>query len=74
MAPSVTQIENFHDLLLDADNRPLLVVAPSAEILAVTWAAYRLHLGAPLAYAIYEGKSIGLQSEQESVLRDRLQN
>ncbi|MDH3761213.1 MAG: hypothetical protein OEU50_09535 [Gammaproteobacteria bacterium] len=74
MAPSVTQIENFHDLLLDAGNRPLLVVAPSAEILAVTWAAYRLHLGAPLAYAIYEGKSIGLQSEQESVLRDRRQN
>lgn len=74
MAPSVTQIENFHDLLLDAGNRPLLVVAPSAEILAVTWAAYRLHLGAPLAYAIYEGKSIGLQSEQESALRDRRQN
>ncbi len=74
IAPGVAQIENFHDLLLDADNRPLIVIAPTAEILAVTWAAYRLHLGAPLAFAIYEGKSMDLQSEQESALLDRRQN
>ena len=68
MVPVAQQIAQFRDLLLDAGNRPLLVVAPSAEILAVTWAAYRLQLGAPLSYAIYEGKSIGLRSEQESIL------
>ena len=73
-APGVAQIESFHDLLLNADNRPLLVIAPTAESLAVTWAAYRLHLGAPPAYAIYEGKTMGLQSEQESALLERRQN
>ena len=74
IAPGAAQIESFHDLLLNAGNRPLLVVAPTAESLAVTWAAYRLHLGAPPAYAIYEGKTMGLQSEQESALLERRQN
>jgi hypothetical protein len=73
-APGVAQIEYFRDLLLDPGNRPLLVTAPSAEILAITWAAYRLQLGAPLAYAIYEGKSIGLRSELESALLGWQQN
>jgi hypothetical protein len=66
--PGVAQVEYFRYLSLNADNRPLLVVAPSSEIPAVTWAAYRLRLGAPLAYAIYEAKSIGLRCEQESAL------
>ena len=74
MAPDAAQIAQFHGLLLNTDNLPILVFAPTAEILAVTWAAYRLHLGAPFAYAIYEGKSMGLQSEQESALLNRHPN
>ena len=74
MGPAIAQIEYFEDLLLDPTNRPVLVIAPTAEILAVTWTAYRLQLGAPLAYAIYEGKSIGLRFEQEAALLGWQQN
>ena len=68
MVPERNQIEEFRDLVLDAANLPALVIAPSAEALAGTWAAYRLEFGTPPSYAIAEAVAMGLQPEQEAVL------
>lgn len=53
---------------------PAIVRSLSSHLprnLAVTRVAYRLDSGAPLAYAIYDGKSMGLQPGQESALLAR---
>ena len=66
--PTRIQVAEFHDLVLDADNLPVLVVAPTAEVLAGMWAAYRLEFGTPLSYTITEAVAMGLQPEQEAAL------
>lgn len=68
MVPGRIQVAEFRDLVLDAANLPMLVIAPSAEVLAGMWAAYRLEFGTPLSYAIAEAVAMGLQPEQEAAL------
>ena len=68
IVPGRNQGAEFRDLVLDAANLPALVIAPTAEVLASTWAAYRLEFGTPPSYAIAEAVAMGLQPEQEAVL------
>ena len=70
--PNPEHIQVFNRIVLDARNGPILVYAPSAELLAITWAFYRLSVGSPLEFVLTEGRSMGLTEEQEEELRDRI--
>ena len=69
--PGRRQTRLFNQMIARTDGAPLLVYAPSAPLLAYFWAAHRLSLGAPLAFAIRQGRSLGLTPEQETALRKR---
>ncbi len=70
--PNPGHIQIFNRIVLNARNGPILVYAPSAELIAITWAFYRLSLGSPLEFVLSEGRSMGLTEEQEEELRDRI--
>ncbi|NQU56896.1 MAG: hypothetical protein HQ513_06645 [Rhodospirillales bacterium] len=67
--PSSKQSAAFKQIILNANNGPLLVYAPRAALIAVMWASYRLSIGSPLEFVLSEGKSLGLSGEQETELR-----
>lgn len=68
-APQTSQ--RFIDILLNPANTPLLVYAAKADLIAVMWASYRLHMGSPVDFSITEGRILGLTGEQEEMLRSR---
>lgn len=69
--PSPEQSGSFSRMILDNSEHPLLVYAPTSALLGAMWASYRINLGAPLGFAIEEGKRLGLTPEQEAELRRR---
>ncbi len=69
--PNPEQVDTFNRIIIDAHNGPLLVYAPRSELIGVMWASYRLSLGAPLSFALTEGRSLGLTQEQEINLQIR---
>lgn len=71
--PSVEQSRQFSRMILDNSERPLLVYAPAAPLLAAMWASYRINLGAPLGFAMEEGRRLGMLAEQEAELRRRVE-
>ncbi len=67
--PTREQTERFSRLIVDSGRYPLLVYAPTAELLGAMWASYRIgYLGAPRAFAIEEGRSMGMTQEQGAAL------
>lgn len=70
--PNIQQIRLFNRMITKSGGAPLLVYAPSAPLLAFIWAAHRISLGAPFAFAIQQGKSLGLTAGQETELRKRV--
>ncbi len=70
--PEPRQTGLFNQMIAKSGSAPLLVYAPSAPLLAFFWAAHRISLGAPLAFAIQQGKSLGLTPGQGTVLRKRV--
>jgi len=69
--PSQEQVNNFSQKVVDASSDMLLVYAPDSALLGTMWAAYRINLGAPIEFAINQGKKLGMEAEQEAVLRNR---
>lgn len=55
------------------DRDPVLVYAPWATILGIMWASYRIdYLGAPISFAIDQGRSLGMTEAQGATLIGRL--
>jgi protein tyrosine phosphatase (PTP) superfamily phosphohydrolase (DUF442 family) len=69
--PSQEQVDYFTQNVVDASNDMLLVYAPNSALLGTMWAAYRINIGAPVDFAINQGKKLGMGAEQEVVLRKR---
>jgi len=69
--PSQEQVNDFTQSIIDASHNMLLVYAPNSALLGTMWAAYRINLGAPIEFAIKQGKNMGMEAGQEAVLRNR---
>ncbi|MFC1672683.1 hypothetical protein ACFL12_00885 [Pseudomonadota bacterium] len=67
--PSKAQVEQFRDMVVASGDAPVLVYAPTAPLLGATWAAYRISFGTPQSFAFYEGRALGLTTDQEDELR-----
>jgi len=74
LVPSQEQVDDFTQKVIDASKDMLLVYAPSSALLGTMWAAYRINLGAPVEFAINQGKKMGMGPNQEATLRNRLRN
>ena len=70
--PSPEQAKLFTIMIIDKSTYPLLVYAPTSYLLGVMWASYLINLGAPLEFAIEEGKALGMMPNQEKELRKRV--
>ncbi len=70
--PDHDQIKRFSLTVFRSSGDPLLVYAPTSTLLGTMWASHRINLGAPLEFAIREGKSLSMGSDQEAQIRDRL--
>ncbi len=71
VVPSREQINDFTQKVIDASNDMLLVYAPDSALLGTMWAAYRINLGAPIEFAIKQGRKLGMGPNQEAILRGR---
>ena len=69
--PSQKQVNDFTQQVVNASDHMLLVYAPNSELLGTMWAAYRMNLGAPIEFALKQGKELGMELEQETILRQR---
>lgn len=69
--PSQKQVDDFTQKVVDASSDMLLVYAPNSALLGTMWAAYRINLGAPIEFAIKQGKRLGMMPSQEAILRSR---
>ncbi len=71
VVPSQEQVNDFTQKVIDASNDMLLVYAPDSALLGTMWAAYRINLGAPVDLSVKQGKELGMEAEQEAILRNR---
>ncbi len=71
--PNQKQVNDFTQKVVSASNNMLLVYAPNSALLGTMWAAYRINLGAPVEFAINQGKELGMGPDQEAILRNRLE-
>ena len=72
--PDKDQVERFGRLIVESGRDPLLVYAPTAGLLGIMWASYRIgYLGAPPSFAVEEGRSLGMTREQGATLLERLE-
>lgn len=69
--PSQKQVDDFTQKVVDASDDMLLVYAPNSVLLGTMWAAYRINLGAPVEFAMNQGRKLGMEPEQEAILRNR---
>ena len=67
--PNEKQIGDFNEIVINESNGPLLVYASKAELISVMWAFYRLRMGSSIEFVIQEGRTLGLTSVQEALLR-----
>lgn len=71
--PSREQVDFFGRLIMGSGRDPVLVYAPSATILGIMWASYRIdYLGTPISFAIDQGRSLGMTEAQGATLIGRL--
>ncbi len=71
--PDQQQVDDFTQKVVDASNDLLLVYAPNSALLGTMWAAYRISLGAPVEFAMNQGRNLGMQPGQEAILRDQIE-
>ncbi|MCP3669319.1 MAG: hypothetical protein GY814_02565 [Gammaproteobacteria bacterium] len=69
--PSQEQVNYFSQKVVNASSDMLLVYAPNSALLGTMWAAYRINLGAPVEFAIKQGRKLGMEAEQGAILRSR---
>ncbi len=69
--PSQKQVNDFTQKVVDASSDMLLVYAPNSALLGTMWAAYLINLGAPVEFAIKQGNELGMEVEQEAIIRHR---
>lgn len=69
--PTAGQARLFSRKVMEFHHGSLLVYAPTAPLLGMIWASHRIYHGAPLEFAVREGKSLGMTDEQIAVLRKR---
>ncbi len=74
VVPSQEQVNHFTQKVVDSSSDMLLVYSPNSALLGTMWAAYRINLGAPVEFAMKQGKKLGMEAEQESILRSRLES
>ncbi|MCP4128432.1 MAG: hypothetical protein GY753_15430 [Gammaproteobacteria bacterium] len=72
--PSQEQVNYFSQKVVNASSDMLLVYAPNSALLGTMWAAYRINLGAPIEFAIKQGRKLGMEAEQGAILRSRSGN
>ncbi len=72
--PSQEQVNYFSQKVVNASSDMLLVYAPNSALLGTMWAAYRINLGAPVEFAIKQGRKLGMEEEQGAILRSRSGN
>ena len=71
--PNKEQVDRFGRLIVTSERHPVLVYAPTAGLLGIMWASYRIgYLGAPQSFALEEGRSLGMTREQGAALVERL--
>ncbi len=69
--PTIDQARRFSEIVLGAAAEPLLVYAPTSELLSMMWALHRLSMGSTVEFAIKEGRLFGLTEAQAKLLRQR---
>lgn len=71
-APPDEQIVAFAGIVEDPANQPIIVHCHTASRVGAMWALYQVRKGAPVAIALEEGRTIGLQPDREKAVRARL--
>ncbi|MCP3665289.1 MAG: hypothetical protein GY696_22785 [Gammaproteobacteria bacterium] len=56
VVPSQEQVDHFTQKVVDSSSDMLLVYSPNSALLGTMWAAYRINLGAPVEFAMKQGK------------------
>jgi protein tyrosine phosphatase (PTP) superfamily phosphohydrolase (DUF442 family) len=69
--PSQEQVNDFSQKVVESSSSMLLVYAPNSALLGTMWTAYRINLGSPIEFAINQGKKLGMEAKQETILRNR---
>lgn len=71
-APTGAQVETFTRIVEELANHPIMIHCQTAGRVGAMWVLYQVHKGTPVAIAIEEGRTIGLQPEREKAVRARL--
>lgn len=71
-APTGAQVEAFTRIVEDPANHPIVVHCRTASRVGAMWVLYQVRKGVPVAIAVEEGRTIGLQLERENAVRARL--
>jgi protein tyrosine phosphatase (PTP) superfamily phosphohydrolase (DUF442 family) len=71
-APSDEQVVAFAGIVEDPANQPIIIHCHSASRVGAMWVLYQVRKGAPVAIALEEGRTIGLQPDREKAVRARL--
>jgi len=72
-APTDEQVEAFTRIIEDPANHPIIVHCHTASRVGAMWVLYQVRKGAPVATAVEEGRTIGLQPEREKAVRGRIE-
>jgi uncharacterized protein (TIGR01244 family) len=70
--PTDEQVEAFTHIVEDQANQPILIHCSTANRVGAMWTLYQVRKGLPVAIALEEGRTIGLQTEREKAIRVRL--
>jgi uncharacterized protein (TIGR01244 family) len=70
--PTDAQVEAFTRIVDEPANRPILIHCSTANRVGAIWTLYQVSKGVPIAVAVEEGRTIGLQPERENAVRARL--
>ena len=71
--PSLEGARYFNRMVIENSQHPLLVYAPTSALLGSMWASCRITLGAPIRFAIEEGKALVMMTDQVEELRRRVE-
>lgn len=71
-APTGAQVEAFTRIVEDPANHPIVVHCHTASRVGAMWVLYQVRKGVPVAIAVEEGRTIGLQLDRENAVRARL--
>ncbi len=71
-APTDAQVAEFARIVENPKHAPLLIHCAAANRVGAMWALYRVKKGVPVAMALEEGRTIGMQPNREAAVRKRL--